>query len=304
MASPPARGLFARAIGESGAGFDGPLPVFTLLDQEKRAQEWMAALHVETLDELRKLSTDQLIAAATGHNIVFEVDIDGRILTGPVENTYNEGQQAHVPLLAGWNRDEGIAATEHMTPALFKSTAKVFFGAKTPQFLTLFPSANEAETLASADDFGGDMFTFFCTWKWVEAQTKTGASPTYRYKFDLGLPPMPPERPVPVALHADEIQYVFGTLDTRTGVVWRPEDRKLSEEIMSYWTNFAKTGDPNGAGLAHWPAYSQGGEVLHLDKTIAAAQELVRPRFEFLLNNPPPTLEEWTAEVKKEVGGR
>ena len=54
----------------------------------------------------------------------------------------------------------------------------------------------------------------------------------------------------PFAFHSDDIEYVFGTLDTRPGAVWRPEDRKLSDEMMSYWTNFAKTGDPERPGIA------------------------------------------------------
>jgi para-nitrobenzyl esterase len=302
MASPEARGLFHRAIGESGAAFQGPLPVFPLIDQERRAHEWMATtLNVHTVDELRKLPTDKIIAAAKDNNIVFEVTIDGRVLTEPIGDTYKAGRQAHVPLLAGWNKDEGIAAIAHMTPALFKTTAQYFFKSKTPQFLALYPFANEAETLISADNFGGEMFTFFCTWKWVEAQKETRGSTTYRYVFDLGLPTSP-ERPVPIVIHAEELEYVFGTLDTRKGFTWRPEDRKLSEEIMSYWTNFAKTGDPNGPGLVHWPAFGQGIDLIHLDKVVSATPEVLRPQFEFLMSNAPPTLDEWKAEVNKELG--
>jgi len=74
---------------------------------------------------------------------------------------------------------------------------------------------------------------------------KTGEAPVYRYHFELAAPPSKFHFGW-FAFHSDDIEYVFGTLDTRPGAVWRPEDRKLSEEMMSYWTNFAKTGNPNG----------------------------------------------------------
>ncbi len=89
---------------------------------------------------------------------------------------------------------------------------------------------------------------------------KTGDSPVYRYHFELAAPPSK-FHPGWFAFHSDDIEYVFGTLDTRPGAVWRPEDRKLSEEMMGYWTNFAKTGDPNGPGLPEWPRYDKDGAV-------------------------------------------
>jgi para-nitrobenzyl esterase len=89
------------------------------------------------------------------------------------------------------------------------------------------------------------------------------------------------------AFHSDDIEYVFGTLDTRPGAVWRPEDRKLSEQMMSYWTNFARTGDPNGAGLPAWPRYGKDGLLIHLDSTITAGPDIARPRYEFLLKGMP-----------------
>jgi para-nitrobenzyl esterase len=111
---------------------------------------------------------------------------------------------------------------------------------------------------------------------------KTGDAPVYRYHFEL---PAPPSKfhPGSFAFHSDDIEYVFGTLDTRPGAVWRPEDRKLSEEMMEYWTNFAKSGDPNGEGMPQWPRFDQGGSVLHLDNEITASPDTTRARYEFLL---------------------
>ena len=89
------------------------------------------------------------------------------------------------------------------------------------------------------------------------------------------------------AFHSDDIEYVFGTLDTRPGETVRPEDRKLSEQMMSYWTNFAKTGDPNGPGLPLWPKYDKDDSLIHLDSTITSGPDTLRPRYEFLLEGMP-----------------
>ena len=90
-----------------------------------------------------------------------------------------------------------------------------------------------------------------------------------------------------LAFHADDIEYVFGTLDTRQGAVWRPEDRMLSDQMMSYWTNFARTGDPNGPGLPEWPRYGKDDLLIHLDSTITSGPDTERPRYEFLLKGMP-----------------
>jgi para-nitrobenzyl esterase len=280
VASPLARGLFAKAIGESGAAFGSMEPGDTLEAQEAKDGKWVASLGVKSLKELRAVPTARILDAAKG--IHFASIVDGRLLTEQITTTYAAGRQAHVPLLAGWNRDEGSFAAEGMTAEKWKAMATENFKERAQEFLTLYPGGTDEQATRSAIDYGGDTFIAFDTWKWIEAHSKTSESPVYRYRFELAALPSK-YHPGEFAFHSDDIEYVFGTLDTRTGETVRPEDRKLSEQMMSYWTNFAKTGNPNGPGLPAWPRYDKDGMLIHLGSTITTSPDILRPRYEFLL---------------------
>jgi para-nitrobenzyl esterase len=288
MASPMASELFHKAIGESGAAFGGALPTDSLDAREQKDGAWVASLGVKSLEELRALPTARILDAVKSKQAGFSPVIDGRLLTEPVPETYAAGKQAHVPLLAGWNRDEGSFVTQHpLTAKGFKSYASALFQDRAPEFLRLYPADTDAQARRSAIDYGGDAFIAFGTWKWIESHRRTGDSPVYRYHLELAAP-VSKYHTEAFAFHSDDIEYVFGTLDTRPGAVWRPEDRKLSEQMMSYWTNFAKTGDPNGPGLPAWPRYGKDNSLIHLDSDITSGPDTERPRHEFLLKGMPP----------------
>jgi para-nitrobenzyl esterase len=287
MASPRTRGLFHKAIGESGAAFGDTLSADTLEVREEKDGEWAASLGVKSLEELRAVPAGKILDAAKSMGIIgFSPVIDGKLLVEPVAGTYAAGNQAHVPLLAGWNRDEGRSRVNEMTAEKWKAYAEEHFKERSAEFLKLYPGLTDEQALRSAIDYGGDAFIAFGTWKWIEAHRKTGGSPVYRYHFELASPPSK-YHVGSFAFHSDEIEYVFGTLDTRPGAVWRPEDRKLSEQMMSYWTNFARTGDPNGPGLPAWPKYDSDDSLIHLDSTITSGPDTLRPRYEFLLKDMP-----------------
>jgi para-nitrobenzyl esterase len=301
IASPVARGLFHKAIGQSGAAFAGTPLTGSLEAEEKKDDEWVTSLGVHTLAELRALPTEKILAATKDKLINgYPPYVDGRLLTQPVEAAFAAGSQAHIPLLAGWNRDEDTSLAEGMTAKKWKAYAEEHFKERSAEFLKLYPGSTDEQAARSAIDYGSDAFIAFGTWKWIEAQRKTGAptdrsssegwktsdSPIFRYHFELAAPPSK-YHPGYFAYHSDEIEYVFGTLDTRPGAVWRPEDRRLSEQMMSYWTNFARTGDPNGPGLPPWPKYDSTGTLIYLDSTITSGLDTLRPRYEFLLKGMP-----------------
>ncbi len=289
MAATPAQALFQKAIGESGGAMSLGAPgTPTLADVEKRDQAWADSLGVKTLAQLRALPADTVVADAskTGAPFFWPV-IDGSLLIEPVADSYAAGRQAHIPLLAGWNRDENAILARGMTAEKWKAFAQAKFGDRASAFLELYPGNTDDEAVRSAIDYGSDRFIAFATWKWIEAQLKTGGSPVYRYHFEL---PAPPSKfhPGSYAFHSDDIEYVFGTLDTRPGADWRPEDRRLSDAMMTYWTNFAKSGNPNGPGVPDWPPNNEDDLVIHLNNVISVSPGTVRARYEFLLQALPP----------------
>jgi para-nitrobenzyl esterase len=286
MASPMAKGLFAKAIGESGAAFSN-LPMQNSLEaREQKDDEWVASLGVKSLAELRALSTHEILDAAKANKGGFSTVVDGKLLTEPVPETYAGGKQAHVPLIAGWNRDENASLAKDITISKWQDKAAELFKERAAEFLALYPGATDEEASSSAIGYGSDAWIAFGTWKWLEAHRKTGKAPVYRYHFELRALPSKYHAGT-FAFHSDDIEYVFGTLDTRPGETVRPEDRKLSEQMMDYWTNFAKSGDPNGPGLPAWPRYDKEDSLIHLDSTITSGPDTQRARYEFLLQGMP-----------------
>ena len=268
MAAPPARGLFQKAIGESGGAFGAHAPA-PLSAREQKDAALLAQLGGPTLDAARAVPAQALLDryVAAGAPSLGPV-VDGHFLTEPPSDAFAAGRQAHIPLLAGWNRDEAAAAVKSMTAETWTAFARQKFGDKAPAFLALYPGASDAQATRSAIDFRSDGFIVCSTWTWIDAHRRTGGSPIWRYQFDLAAPKSRFHEAV--AFHSDEIEYVFGALDSRPEAKWRDEDRVLSGQVMRYWTNFARTGDPNGAGLPVWPRFDATGKVIHLDDPITA----------------------------------
>lgn len=284
MASPLSKGLFRRAIGESGAFFGKSLHLVSRDSAEKAGVKFVKAeFGTTSLEKLRALPAQEVLDAALKlPHEYFSQDVDGYFLTESCDSIYAAGNQSHVALLAGWNKDEGNYRSffngDDPTPENYVKHADLLFGGDAGTFLKLYPAATDSEVKQSASDFEGDKFIAYSTWKWIELQLKTVDSPVYRYEFDQPLPP-----PVEATPHASDIEFVFCVLSSRD-LPWTQGDRDVSELMASYWTNFAKTGDPNGTGVPHWPRYdgADGYQVMHLQEEAAAAVDSHRSRYEFL----------------------
>ena len=287
IASPLAKGLFVRAIGESGGAFS----VTGIVFPPKAVSEWQdeaflaAAFGAQTtLAELRKMSAQDLLAATASRpdTPLFAPDIDGVFLPRPVAEIYAGGTPSQVPVLAGWNRNEARQTSPAVqSPAQLQDLALARFGPNAAEFLRLYFPPNTPPAQA-ADDLAADRFIAYGTWRWLEASARSGV-PVYRYELDLGSPGDAFHAPGD-AFHSDDIEYVFGTLDSRVGAHWRPEDYALSKLMQRYWVNFATTGRPDGSGTPAWPAYSAATQwsVLHLDAASHAEADAHRDRYQFL----------------------
>lgn len=286
MASPLAKDLIRHAIGESGAFFGRTLEIRPLAHAELEGTKFGATLGADSVAKLRALPAQEVLDAAMKNSTLhFRADVDGYFFPRTPVEIYRHGEQAHVPLLAGWNRDEGsyqqFFDKEEISKQSFVKKVTRDYGDEAPEILRLFPAVTEDQLKLSAGQLNTADFIAYGTWKWMEYQ-KT-AAPVYRYRFDQAPPPDPqfPDRSKePLAYHSAEIEYVFGTLDWKK-LPWTDADRRVSELMQTYWTNFAKTGDPNGKALPKWPAYSQQDKhpVMHFDVSSQARPDGQREQY-------------------------
>jgi para-nitrobenzyl esterase len=288
MASPLAKGLFARVIGESGAMFASPTRALaSLAEAEAEGLEFMRKVAARSLSELRAAPADAILAAAPG--LGFRPIIDGWFLPRSPAEIFAAGEQSDVPLMAGWNKDEGFNFTlpQGDDAKRYADLARAIFGERTEEALRHYPDGSPDAAHASARALGGDLVIIHSTWAWIEAQKQTGRADIFRFRFDRA--PLTPQgwfgdrdSRDAGAFHAAELIYVFDNLHAHPWLI-EDADRALAELASSYWVNFVANGDPNGPGLPRWPSYrSEGAPVMTLDTPHNTGPEEWRERHIFL----------------------
>ncbi len=314
MASPLSKNLIAAAIGESGAMIKPTLAPLPLKEAEKNGLAFAEKVKAGSLSELRAMSAaDLLKAAAAPGGFRTAATIDGYFLPKTLNEIFAAAEQAKVPLLAGWNSAEmgyqAFMQGEKPSPEAYAKKVREAYPEHAEQVLKLYPGTTDAEVITSATALAGDRFIAYSTWKWLDLHAKTGGKPTYRYLFSKSKPPMTesfanattglaggvtksddkkpaaPAQPTSQgAPHAFEIEYAMGNLDKDPVYAWKPEDHQISKTMLSYFSNFIKTGDPNGAGLPKWEAISANGQATFMNIGLKTQSEKATDleRYEFL----------------------
>ncbi|MEJ1097064.1 MULTISPECIES: carboxylesterase family protein [unclassified Pseudoxanthomonas] len=261
VASPLAKGLFQRAIAESG---NAALPLDRsenwMFDRTQVEAEGVAFAHqlgTEHLADLRAIDADTLIRKNWAPRTI----VDNHLLVEDMETTYRNHCQNDVPILVGWNADEGkdlapeILGTSDFTAAGHGALlARMLGHTPSAKVLADYPATTDAQARESVFRFTSDYWGWRI-WRWADLHAQARSSKPYVYYFVHS--PAEPATPCNYgcqAGHGAEIRYVFDQLD-QDPRVWSSDDRQLAREIVGYWTSFAKTGDPNGEGLVAWPAF-------------------------------------------------
>jgi para-nitrobenzyl esterase len=261
VASPLTKGLFQRAIAESG---NDALPInpdedsqFNRKTAEAQGLTFAQNVGAKHLSDLRAMSVEALQKQAWSPRTI----VDGHVLHEDLTTTYRNHRQNDVPLLVGWNAEEGkdlapeILGASDFTATNHRELVTRLLG-HTPSdaLLAAYPGATDTQAKASINQLTNDWWGWRM-WYWAGLQAKYGRSKPYVYFF--AHQPTEPLTPCGYgcgAGHGAEIQYVFDHLD-RDPRPWAAEDRQLAARLADTWTNFARTGSPNGTALPHWPVF-------------------------------------------------
>lgn len=273
VGSPEAAGLFHRAIGQSGAWMGVSLDRMTTLESAEAAGRRFAdEAGASSLADLRALPAEEFTGGG-------DLIVDGWIVPEDLTTVFAEGRQNPVDVLVGSNEDEGtFLARGSSTLAAFRSGAERY-GDLADEYLALYPArtdeeANQSRIRVSSDQVGWVMR------HWAEAQRDIGRH-AYLYYFTRD-EPAAGNRASRGATHTAELYYMFDTLEASERP-WNDTDRRLADQMSSYWVNFARTGDPNGEGLPRWPDYDgdDSSQVMILGEEVVTGSGTPADHLEF-----------------------
>ena len=272
VGSPEGKGLFQRAIAQSGAWMGLSIGKMRTLEQAEEAGKRAAGTH--SIAELRAMSTQEVAQNVTG--VQAGVIVDGWMVPEDQSLTFTQGQAERCrradrvepgrgDVLRGRGRDGRSA----------KNRARQTYADLADDFLKLYPANTDAEAGASGlmrsrDETGWHMR------EWAQLTVKRGKK-AYLYYFTH----VPPGNGARGATHTAELPYMFNNPPANDS--WMVLDHKLADMMSSYWVNFIATGDPNGKGLPAWKAYSpkNDGQAMVFGDTVQFGPQIEEPRLAF-----------------------
>ncbi len=286
MTAPQARGLFAKAIVESGYMVTTPAlkeERHGMPAAEQAGAAFARSVGAADIAALRAMDPETLTdAAAAAHFLPFGA-VDGHVLPEQMVTAFDEGHQAHVPVLAGFNQGE-IRSLRMLAPpvpdsaAVYEKTIRARYGDLADDFLALYPASDLAESVIETTR---DALYGWTAERLVRKQTALGI-PSYLYLFDHGYPAE--EEAGLHAFHASELPYVFGTAD-KVGPYWpkipsTPDEQALSRAMTDYWASFATTGTPTADDAPAWPPYDGDAAYMHFTDAPHPATDLMPGMYE------------------------
>ena len=311
MCSPLSKNLIAGAMLSSGAEVL-PYQPSTQADADAAGAALLKDAGIASLADAKAMNADSLQAMLPPKGMA-SVVLDGYFMTESADAVFEKGQQAKVPLLAGWNSLEGhpSQALAGQAPTLqnYKKAMQAQFGYMTDEIFNAYGITTDEDVLSQKGlDLASDLFTGFPTWKVCDYHARTSGQPVYRYHYMHPRPQVSAkmgdktgalaggvrektaeekkaaaQQPAiaPGAVHSADIEYAMGTLDTNEYYDWQKEDYDISKLFLSYYANFCKTGNPNGEGLPKWTAITKNNldaaPVMILD---VESKEVARPEKE------------------------
>ena len=301
LASPMARGLFHKAIAESGGSRDSVLTARPMREDgvdpnypvsaETIGIGFARSMGIEGTDQaalakLRALSSEEVLRGAPaqpgprGPSYETTPILDGKLVTETAETAYKAKRQPRVPVMVGSNSADTAGNR-------VRATTKEQFFARFGQWSTQAKAAYDPDgstDLATLVTRANDDFGQAEPARFAASGFAANGSPAYRYRFSY-VPAAMREQMRTGTPHGGEIGFVFGTLTARPGSMLSPEDQAVSRMAQSYWVNFARTGDPNGAGLPAWPRHDPSKDLIfdfHPDGTAGAIPDVRKARLDVM----------------------
>ncbi|MEA5460685.1 carboxylesterase family protein [Arcicella sp. LKC2W] len=277
VASPLAKGLFHRAIAQSGGMLSNRIPT-SLNDAEKMGETFQKKANASDLSELRQKSAEEILKISQSSGLRMGVTLDGYVLPTDIVQHFKDGKHNDVPLMTGWvTGDAGLIPNQGLSAEKFRQQSTDKYGAKSEEYLKLFPANTDDEAKTSQSRLSLLSFAALSSHLWA------GYNKSQSYIYQVShVPTDKPDFPNYGAFHTSEVPYALHTLHLWKRP-WQDHDLVVENLMSSYWINFIKIGNPNGKNLPEWKRYTkETGVILEIDKETYQRPALLKKEFDLL----------------------